>query len=181
MLIYKQLVAICLVLFSVQGDNMASPQELEAFRIAIALTEGGGKIDYTQVNTITGAYGAYQFLPQFWEYHSTTADYPGADIEDPAAQDAVARYWFNRNYNDLGSWELAAIAHFGGRTIAPSYPPSFPFFSISGSNVFLSLHFFATKLRSLIPCPRITIKLIGTLQIFAISTKPVIMSIFIIK
>ena len=51
MLIYKQLVAICLVLFSVQGDNMASPQEVEAFRIAIALTEGGGKIDYEQVNT----------------------------------------------------------------------------------------------------------------------------------
>ncbi len=97
---------------------MASSQELEAFRIAIALTEGGGKIDYTQVNTKTGAYGAYQFLPKYWEYHSTTAGYPDADIEDPTVQDAVARYWFNRNYNDLGSWELAAIAHFGGRTTA---------------------------------------------------------------
>ena len=62
--------------------------------------------------------GAYQFLPKYWEYHSTTAGYPDADIEDPTVQDAVARYWFNRNYNDLGSWELAAIAHFGGRTTA---------------------------------------------------------------
>ena len=98
---------------------MASPQEVEAFRIAIALTEGGGKIDYEQVNSKTGAYGAYQFLPgDDWEWYSTTAGYPGADIKDPAVQDAVARYWFNRNYNDLGSWELAAIAHFGGRTTA---------------------------------------------------------------
>ena len=98
---------------------MASPQEVEAFRIAIALTEGGGKIDYEQVNSKTGAYGAYQFLPgDDWEWYSTTAGYPGADIKDPAVQDAVARYWFNRNYNDLGSWELAAIAHFAGRTTA---------------------------------------------------------------
>ena len=98
---------------------MASPQEVEAFRIAIALTEGGGKIDYEQVNSKTGAYGAYQFLQgDDWEWYSTTAGYPGADIKDPAVQDAVARYWFNRNYNDLGSWELAAIAHFAGRTTA---------------------------------------------------------------
>ena len=98
---------------------MANPQEVEAFRIAIALTEGGGKIDYEQVNSKTGAYGAYQFLPgDDWEWYSTTAGYPGADIKDPAVQDAVARYWFNRNYNDLGSWELAAIAHFAGRTTA---------------------------------------------------------------
>ena len=33
-----------------------------------------------------------------------------ADINDPRVQDAVT-YWFNTNYNDLGSWELAAIAH----------------------------------------------------------------------
>lgn len=98
---------------------MASPQEVEAFRIAIALTEGGGKIDYEQVNSKTGAYGAYQFLPgDDWEWYSTTAGYPGADIKDPAVQDAVARYWFNRNYNDFGSWELAAVAHFAGRTRA---------------------------------------------------------------
>ena len=98
---------------------MASPQEVEAFRIAIALTEGGGKIDYEQVNSKTGAYGAYQFLQgDDWEWYSTSAGYPGADIKDPAVQDAVARYWFNKNYNDFGSWELAAVAHFAGRTRA---------------------------------------------------------------
>ena len=98
---------------------MSYNRELQAFRLAIALTEGGGKVDYNQVNTSTGAYGAYQFLPgDNWEWYSTTAGYPGANIEDPRVQDAVATYWFNRNYNDLGSWELAAIAHFAGRTTA---------------------------------------------------------------
>ena len=118
MMIYKTLVALCLVLFSVQGDSVASKQELEAFRVAMALTEGGGKIDYTQVNTSTGATGAYQFLPKYWDWYSSNAGYAGADINDPTVQNAVARYWFNKNYNDFGSWELAAIAHFAGRSIA---------------------------------------------------------------
>ena len=96
---------------------MAESRELQAFRLAIALTEGGGKIDYTQTNS-DGAVGAYQFLTKYWDWYSSNAGYPDADINDPRVQDAVARYWFNRNYNDLGSWELAAIAHFAGRTTA---------------------------------------------------------------
>ena len=94
---------------------MANKTELEAFKVAMALTEGGGKIDYTQVNTSTGATGAYQFLPKYWDWYSSNAGYAGADINDPTVQNAVARYWFNKNYNDFGSWELAAIAHFAGR------------------------------------------------------------------
>jgi len=117
MLIFKQLVVICLVLSSVQGDNVSESRELQAFRLAIALTEGGGKVDYTQTNA-DGAVGAYQFLTKYWDWYSSNAGYPDADINDPRVQDAVARYWFNRNYNDLGSWELAAIAHFAGRTTA---------------------------------------------------------------
>ena len=96
---------------------MAESRELQAFRLAIALTEGGGKIDYTQTNA-NGAVGAYQFLTKYWDWYSSNAGYPDADINDPRVQDAVARYWFNKNYNDLGSWELAAIAHFAGRTTA---------------------------------------------------------------
>lgn len=96
---------------------MAESRELQAFRLAIALTEGGGKIDYTQTNA-DGAVGAYQFLTKYWDWYSSNAGYPDADINDPRVQDAVARYWFNKNYNDLGSWELAAIAHFAGRTTA---------------------------------------------------------------
>jgi len=117
MLIFKQLVVICLVLSSVQGDSVAESRELQAFRLAIALTEGGGKINYTQTNA-DGAVGAYQFLTKYWDWYSSNAGYPDADINDPRVQDAVARYWFNKNYNDLGSWELAAIAHFAGRTTA---------------------------------------------------------------
>ena len=106
-----------MVLSSVQGDSVAESRELQAFRLAIALTEGGGKIDYTQTNA-DGAVGAYQFLTKYWDWYSSNAGYPDADINDPRVQDAVARYWFNKNYNDLGSWELAAIAHFAGRTTA---------------------------------------------------------------
>jgi hypothetical protein len=97
---------------------MADSRELQAFRFGIALTEGGGKIDYEQGNSESGAYGAYQFVPKWWDWYSTEAGYPGADIKDPAVQDAVAKYWFNEHYNDLGSWELAAVAHFAGRTTA---------------------------------------------------------------
>ena len=97
---------------------MADSRELQAFRFGIALTEGGGKIDYEQGNSESGAYGAYQFVPKWWDWYSTEAGYPGADIKDPAVQDAVAKYWFNKNFNDLGSWELAAVAHFAGRTTA---------------------------------------------------------------
>jgi hypothetical protein len=97
---------------------MANKTELEAFKVAMALTEGGGKIDYTQVNSLTGATGAYQFLPKYWDWYSSNAGYAGADINDPTVQNAVALYWFDRNYNDFGSWELAAIAHFAGRKIA---------------------------------------------------------------
>ena len=96
---------------------MPSNREIQAFRLAIALTEGGGKIDYNQVNTLTGAYGAYQFLPgKDWDwYRSKVPGMQDANIEDPRAQDAVASWHFNNNFNDFGSWELAAIAHFGGR------------------------------------------------------------------
>ena len=97
---------------------MADSRELQAFRFGIALTEGGGKIDYEQGNSESGAFGAYQFVPKWWDWYSTEAGYAGADIKDPAVQDAVAKYWFNKNFNDLGSWELAAVAHFAGRTTA---------------------------------------------------------------
>jgi hypothetical protein len=117
MLIFKQLVVICLVLSSVQGDSVAESRELQAFRLAIALTEGGGQVKYEQTSQ-DGAEGAYQIMPEYWDWYSSNAGYPGADINDPRVQDAVARYWFNRNYNDLGSWELAAVAWFAGRKTA---------------------------------------------------------------
>lgn len=116
MQIFKQLVVICLVLSSVQGDSVIETREQQAFRLAIALTEGGGKVNYTQGNTDTGAYGAYQFVPKWWDwYRSKVPGFETANIEDPRAQDAVASWHFNNNLKDFGSWELAAIAHFAGR------------------------------------------------------------------
>lgn len=95
---------------------MAESRELQAFRLAIALTEGGGKVDYTQGNSSTGAYGAYQFVPKYWDwYRSKVKGMEDANIEDPRAQDRVASWHFNNNFNEFGSWELAAIAHFAGR------------------------------------------------------------------
>ena len=95
---------------------MAESRELQAFRLAIALTEGGGKVDYTQGNSSTGAYGAYQFVPKWWDwYRSKVPGMQDANIQDPRAQGAVASWHFNNNFNDFGSWELAGIAHFAGR------------------------------------------------------------------
>jgi len=96
---------------------VAESRELQAFRLAIALTEGGGQVKYEQTSP-DGAEGAYQIMPKYWDWYSSKAGYPDADINDPRVQDAVARYWFNKNYNDLGSWELAAVAWFAGRTTA---------------------------------------------------------------
>jgi len=118
-MIFKTLLALCLVLSSVQEVKvMSEPNQLEAFRLAIGLVEGGGKIDYEQVNEDSNALGAYQFLEKFWDWYATEAGYPDADWRDPKLQDAVGRFWFNKNYNDLGSWELAAVAHFAGRSTA---------------------------------------------------------------
>lgn len=97
---------------------MAESRELQAFRLAIALTEGGGQVKYKQTSP-DGAEGAYQFMPKYWSEFAFKAGYgEDANIDDPRVQDAVARYWFNKNYNDLGSWELAAVAWFAGRSIA---------------------------------------------------------------
>jgi hypothetical protein len=96
---------------------MAESRDLQAFRLAIALTEGGGQVKYKQTSP-DGAEGAYQIMPEYWDWYSSKAGYSGANIDDPRVQDAVARYWFNKNYNDLGSWELAAAAWFAGRTTA---------------------------------------------------------------
>jgi hypothetical protein len=122
---------------------MSEPNQLESFRLAIMLVEGGGTIsgwqktenvggelafdaqkdvwsskNYQQVNEKTKALGAYQFLEKYWDWYATEAGYPLADWRDPKLQDAVARFWFNKNKNDLGSWELAAVAHIGGRKTA---------------------------------------------------------------
>jgi len=115
MMISKTLVALCLAVFSVQGDSMADARELQAFRLGLALVEGGGKVDYTQGNSTTGAYGAYQFVPKWWDwYRSFVPGMQDANIEDPVAQNKVAAWHFNNNFDKYGDWMFPAIAHFAG-------------------------------------------------------------------
>ena len=116
MLIFKQLVVICLVLSSVQGDSVSESRELQAFRLAIALTEGGGKVDYTQTNA-DGAVGAYQFLTKYWDWYSSNAGYPDADINDPRVKMQLQDTGLIKT-TMIQVLELVAIAHFAGRTTA---------------------------------------------------------------
>ena len=82
---------------------------------------------------------------------------------------------------DIEDGIVAVQSVFGGSTMAPSYPPSMPPFSKSGIKYPFSMHFFATKLVNLIPCPRNTRKFTGTEHKFAISIYSVRTSIFRIK
>ena len=60
------------------------------------------------------AYGAYQIMPGNWNAWAREAGLPNADIRDPAAQDAVARYKFTQYYQKYQDWNLVAIAWFAG-------------------------------------------------------------------
>ncbi len=83
-------------------------KQVQAFLDAIKSVESGG--NYQARNPISGAYGAYQFIPRYWPERAAAAGIAGADIRDPAAQDRVARHMVTSYYRDLGSWELAAMA-----------------------------------------------------------------------
>jgi len=83
---------------------------------------GGG---YDKVNKTTGAYGRYQFLPEYWDWYATQAGYPGADIKDPEAQEAVALYHVTdllNRYDDPR--DVAAIWYMGEQGFLNSTPES---------------------------------------------------------
>lgn len=83
---------------------------------------GGG---YDKVNETTGAYGRYQFLPQYWDWYASTAGYPGADIKDPAMQEAVALYHVTRLLNQYDDpRKVAAIWYMGETNFLNSTPES---------------------------------------------------------
>ena len=100
---------------------------VDKFMAAMRRLESGsyqGK--YTAAGSVIGsgsyagqqAYGAYQIMPGNWAAWSSEAGLPGADIRDPAAQDAVARYKFTQYYLKYGDWDLVAIAWFAGGSTA---------------------------------------------------------------
>lgn len=92
--------------------------ELEQFLGGISLAESGSlQGDYTARNQ-SGAYGRYQIMPQYWDEWSAEAGIPGASINDPAAQDRVARFKLNEYHRRFGSWDLAAVAWRAGPSVA---------------------------------------------------------------
>lgn len=93
--------------------------ELESFLGGIRTAESGSPQGvYTARNASSGAYGAYQIMPAYWESWAAQAGIPGASMSDPAAQDRVARFKLTEYYNRFGSWDLAAVAWRAGPVIA---------------------------------------------------------------
>lgn len=60
------------------------------------------------------ALGAYGILDVNWNKWSKQAGYEGADWRTPEMQDIVAAYKFSEYYNKYGSWDLVAVAWYGG-------------------------------------------------------------------
>lgn len=72
--------------------------------------------DYTrqQMVSVAGStdtkLGAYGILKSKWAQLAADSGYAGADWHDPKAQDVIAREKLQRDYEQLGSWEMAALA-----------------------------------------------------------------------
>jgi hypothetical protein len=103
---------------------MVENQELFAFMDAIRKQENAGG-DYlkehrpTITQTSNGtqqvqALGAYGILDINWDVWSKQAGYAGADWRIPVIQDIVAANKIQEYYNEFGSWELVAVAWYGG-------------------------------------------------------------------
>lgn len=84
---------------------------LDAFMAAIRQKESGG--DYDIVNSDSGAYGAYQFMPEYWPEFARQAGVNPND-KSPEAQDRVARFHMQRYYEEYGNWYDVAVAWYGG-------------------------------------------------------------------
>jgi len=104
--------------------NMEVNNELYAFMEAIRQQENAGG-DYqkehtpTQTMTSTGlqtvqAQGGYGILDINWPVWSEQAGYAGADWRIPVIQDIVAGSKLQEYYNKYGSWDLVAVAWYGG-------------------------------------------------------------------
>ena len=103
---------------------MVENKELFAFMDAIRKQENAGgdylkehKPTITQTETGTQqvqALGAYGILDINWDVWSKQAGYAGADWRIPVIQDIVAANKIQEYYNKYGSWDLVAVAWYGG-------------------------------------------------------------------
>jgi len=104
-------------------------EQLEVFMETIKMQESSG--DYSAIGPVTKygrALGAYQIVEDNWDNWSKQAYYkdynkmtaqqrknlPSISWQDPDAQDRTAEHKFTEYYNKYGSWDLVAIAWFGG-------------------------------------------------------------------
>lgn len=65
--------------------------------------------------------GAYGILESKWAGLSESLGYTGANWRDRKAQDVIAKEKLRRDYEALGSWELAVVAFRYGRPVAQHF------------------------------------------------------------
>lgn len=93
--------------------------DLRTFMAAIRRLESGSfSGNYGALGPVTStgdrARGAYQIMASNWDWWAKEAGVPGADWRDEKAQDWVAEFKFTQYFNRYRSWDLVAIAWFGG-------------------------------------------------------------------
>jgi len=104
--------------------NMEDNNELFAFMESIRQQENAGgdylkehKSTYTMTEQglkLVQARGAYGILDINWDAWSKQAGYEGADWRIPVIQDIVAANKLTEYFNTYGSWDLVAVAWYGG-------------------------------------------------------------------
>jgi len=124
MLIQGVLGLLCSILLTNAQINMVENNELYAFMEAVRQQENAGgdylkKHKKTQTMTNNGlqtvqAYGAYGILDINWDAWAKQAGYEGADWRIPVIQDIVAANKIQEYHNNYGSWDLVAVAWYGG-------------------------------------------------------------------
>lgn len=145
MMIFKQLIVSLLIASQVlQGSVMeedktynmnTNPALLDIYLKALLEKESSGNYNAvhkpsTIIDSVTGkpikvqALGGYGILDINWYGTDTQtawtkmAGLEGADINDPKAQDAVAKYMVQKYFDRFGSWDLVSIAWFAGDGVA---------------------------------------------------------------
>ena len=145
MMIFKQLIVSLLIASQVlQGSVMeedktynmnTNPALLDIYLKALKEKESSG--NYNAVHkpsiiedSVTGkpikvqALGGYGILDINWYGTDTQkswtemAGLKGASIDDPKAQDDVARFFVQKYFDRFGSWDLVSIAWFAGPNVA---------------------------------------------------------------
>ncbi len=96
---------------------------LEEAAQAIRIVESDDDYRYQQAVSIGGTstrrLGAYGIVSDRWEALAQAAGIPGADWNDRAAQDYIARKKLQNSYERYGDWDVAAISfRFGDKAAA---------------------------------------------------------------